>query len=215
MPGDPLAKVQAGQRISIPAAAWNRMLAATQWVEQQRGRGAGPSSIPPLQNVSTILVKNDAGADLDRYAVVKPTTPLFFPDSGDTSEEQAAALATFKNEVVMLVNTPVEGEFFAILQEPVGNGATRLARAAVAGVTQVQIYVTEATVDFNCAEAEDGETGHLVLAENGSAMVLWREPKETGELPATVWAIVSLNSAFVTHAEFDGEECELTVDKRC
>lgn len=57
----------------------------------------------------------------------------------------------------------------------------------VCGIARVQVQIDDADV-ADYADIDDGETGHLLAAESGSARILWRDGSGTG----TVWCVVLL-----------------------
>jgi hypothetical protein len=137
---------------------------------------------PPRQsrNAGVVTVRNDTGADLDRYAVVGLGDPII-----DNSEN----LAEFQGRVTFQGETPdidLHVGKFAVLIEPLPDGKIGLAIAA--GVCQVLLTVSAA--DDRYADIEDAETGHLTSGGSGSAQILW---KETGT-GSGKWAIVRLGT---------------------
>lgn len=208
MGGDFLRKVSAGQRMVIPAAAWNEMVDAVKWVREQRGgaRFKAPQVNPP------ILIRNDTGADLtERFPIVRLGAPVFFPDSGDTAAEQATSLISFKNGICLQGETPTADDPFGIVLGPLREDG--IGPVMLSGVTPCKVYVTSATEACCTARATAGDATKLTLDCEGTAEVLWRE---TVTLPGTAWAIVRIGCALpaVTEVVWDDEACEITVTKR-
>ena len=79
---DALKKVQSGQKLVIPAAAFNSFIDAANDLRQRQACGVsrGVQGDTPAQYV---LVKNASGADLDRFGVLGIDGPVIFPVAGD------------------------------------------------------------------------------------------------------------------------------------
>lgn len=179
MAGDELKKVQDGQPLAIPAAAYNAFIDATRKLKElehqiQRGllnaRGPQPA---------VVLVKNNSGGAVGRFGVLGIDAPLITP---------TANLDTFKQQVVLIGSTPTDdhrGKFIVLL-EPLVSGA--IGRAVIAGVVACRCLF--ATGDETLADTETGDDTRLAALGNGSAKVLWKETG-TGEK----WAVVRLQGA--------------------
>lgn len=126
-------KVREGDRLNIPAATYNAFVDAAQYVASQRG-GKSPTS-PDTYSFDKILIRNDSGADIERFRALAIRNPLTLPTDN---------LDDFKNRVVMSANTPAYGDEnrWGITLEPIANG--QLGEAVLSGVTIAWINLTTA-----------------------------------------------------------------------
>jgi hypothetical protein len=174
---DPFHKVQSGQPLAIPAAAFNAFIdAAEDFRRRQQSRLQ--ESQPHWPQAGIVRVKNASGTARERFEVLGVDRPIFTPSDN---------LATFQNEVLLVGVQPVREDHagrFVVLLEPLGAG--QIGRAVVSGVCPVQLSVTEESDTF--AEIEDGTCHSLKSAGSGSATILWKEPG-TG---AHKWGVVRL-----------------------
>ncbi|GIW89557.1 MAG: hypothetical protein KatS3mg108_3881 [Isosphaeraceae bacterium] len=177
MPGDPLKKVQAGERLEIPAEAWNAFLDAVRWVRQQqhsRDQEAGAE----FRQTGIVKVRNQSGADRERFDILGVADPIIQP--ADNAQE-------FKNRVALegVVPTMEHRGRFLILLEPLKAGA--IGRGIIAGVTLARLLVTSQLYEF--AQVIPGNTHALENVPAGSARVLWIESSGSSER----WAVVRLD----------------------
>lgn len=182
---DSLKKVQSGQPLVIPASAYNAFIDAAADFRRRTahlGQGAQPS----FQQASIILVRNDSGANCQRFEVLGVDAPIIDPSA---NEEE------FKNRVALSCVTPAadthEGKF-VVLAEPIASG--KIGRAYAAGVCPVKIDVPDEDHEWRFAEIADGVTANLKVSMQGSAGVLWRAGG-TG----VQWAVVRLGKAIPMH----------------
>ncbi|RMF94393.1 MAG: hypothetical protein D6741_12680, partial [Planctomycetota bacterium] len=173
MPGDPLKKVRPGQRLQIPAEAFNTFIDAALDYRKRRHQQARKKHTQ--QPSSTIVrVRNQTGSDLDRFAVVALDGPILTPTDN---------LRAFQEQIAFDGTAPAsdtQGRF-AILWEPAPAG--RIVRACIAGVSIVKLNVGDE--NHTHAEVVAGQTGYLQSSTSGPAVILWKEAG-TG----TKWAIV-------------------------
>jgi len=176
-----LSKVQRGDPLRIPAAAYNAFVDAAIahrrgrfGVARTTGRHAGQSVVVPI--------KNNSGANRSRYDVLGIDGPLFDPATYPDSYKQQVALKGI---------APVAGTHegsFAILLEPVTDGS--IGQAAIAGLTIVRVNVPDEDAEaFDFAEIADATMGYLAKSDTGTARVVTIE-SGTG----TKWAVVSFGS---------------------
>ncbi|MCC7408334.1 MAG: hypothetical protein IT442_09690 [Phycisphaeraceae bacterium] len=173
--GDALKKVQSGEPLAIPATAYNAFIdaarahrAAQQEVASQPRPGVAQTTIVPI--------RNDSGADRDRFDILGINGPLFTP---------TAALEQFKNRVVLTGGTPGSGHTanFAALLEPVKAG--KIAAACIAGVCPARINVQNQSHLY--ADVASGSAANLQSGVLGAAFIVWKE-SGTG----VKWSIVNL-----------------------
>jgi len=173
-----LAKVSPGQPLRIPAETFNAFVdAAVAYQATRTSRQAeGGANLP---TAGIVTVRNDSGADQERFAVLGIGTPLILPT------ENAAA---FQERVAMSLVAPDEDahvDRICILQEPIAAG--KLGRGLILGITPVRLDVQ--AEDDRVAAVVTGETGSLKTGSTGAARILWKEAG-TGE----VWGIVQIPS---------------------
>jgi len=176
-PGDPPSlKLRRTGPLKIPAATFNTFVDSARDYLQRR-QSQGGRATPSARDSGIVLVRNDSGSDVGRFAVLGIDSPVITPT--DNADE-------FKNRVALAGVTPTEASHwgaFVVTLEPIAAG--EIGRACAAGVCPAKVYVTDTTHAF--ADVSDGQAGYLASAETGAAQILWRETG-TGE----VWAIVRL-----------------------
>lgn len=178
--GDYLKKVQPGQRLRVPAAAYNAFIDTTVKLRESSmagGRGAAASA---ARSSTIILVKNAAGADMPQFAVLGLGDAAILPS---VNEDE------FKTRVALNAVAPAAQHSagnFCITQEPILSG--EWGRAVVSGVSIVKVDVTDA--GHTHADVTPADAAKLTSATAGPALILWKE-SGTG----TKWAVVSLGSA--------------------
>lgn len=177
---DALKKVQSGQKLHIPAKAYNAFIDAAVDL-RQRSQSIQQQSSAEQRNPGIILVRNDSGSDQERLAVLGIGTPIISP---------GANLNEFKNRIVLSCQIPVAGfdeGKFVILAEPLAAG--RIGRAYVASACPVKIDVPHEHDEWRYADIDDGVTANLKVNTQGSAGILWRE----GGV-GVQWAVVRLSN---------------------
>jgi len=163
---DSLRKVQSGQKLNIPAAAYNSFVdAAVDY--RRRTAHIGQKAQQSFRQGSIVLVRNDSGSNQNRLAVLGIDTPIINPTVNDNE---------FKNRVALSCVTPAvdthEGKF-VVLAEPIASG--KIGRAYAAGVCPVKIDVPDENTEYRFAEITDGIADNLKASHYGSAAILWRE----------------------------------------
>jgi len=137
--GDALKKVQAGQRLEIPAETYNAFLDAVR-AERARRHDIEQEPGDEFRQTGIIKVRNQTGVDQDRYSVLALRSPIVTPSDN---------LQEFKNRVnldgVKAVD-PAKCERFAILLDPLKAGG--IGRGIVAGVVPVRVNVIRETDPF-------------------------------------------------------------------
>jgi len=176
--GDALKKVHPGQRLAIPAATFNTFVdAARDFLARQQGQEADPLQNRPRPGV--VLVRNETGDDVDRFAVLGLDAVLYTPEDNEQS---------FINQPVMKGVAPTAADHagkFIILLEPAKDGA--IVRGLVQGVAPVKLNVLREDHAF----ADVVDDGRLSSAPEGAAQILWKEDG-TGE---DKWALVRMAEA--------------------
>jgi hypothetical protein len=157
---DSLRKVNTGEPLVIPAAAYNAFIDAARVNQGGRGRSVGAGG---AEAVSTLVpVRNDSGADRARFEVLGISGTVFTP-TGD--------MAAFQNYPVLtgVMPTAAHAGAFVVLVGPIAAGALGL--GLVAGIVPVQINVTR--TDHRTAEATNGDPTKLTSSATGSAQLLY------------------------------------------
>lgn len=160
MAKDPRGYVQPGDRLSIAASQINALNAM---MRANTGFGGGPlAGVEPARNI--ILARNNTGADLPRWGVMKVDGIEIDPAGGDTErrsfEEQPC--------VVGIVPDEDTGNKFVVAVEPIKAG--KIGRVAASGV--VACKVVDGTAGTH-ARPKNGNAEKLELAGDGPAIVLW------------------------------------------
>jgi len=174
-----LRKVRSGQKLSIPAAAYNTFIdAAVDF--RHRTSGIEQKAEPSIRQSGIVLVRNDSGSDQNRLAVLGIDSPIIGPASNEDE---------FKNRVALSCVTPAaathEGRF-VILVEPIADG--KIGRAYADGICPARVQVEDE--DHAFADIKDGDTSCLESRASGAAHILW---KETGT--GLKWAVIRLSAA--------------------
>jgi hypothetical protein len=192
---DALKKVQSGQKLQIPAQAYNAFIdAAVDY--RRRTAHIGQKAEPTTRQTSIVLVRNDSGSNQNRLAVLGIDAPIIDPATNDNE---------FKNRVALSCVTPAvdtHGGKFVILAEPIAAG--KIGQAYAAGVCPVQIDVEEDR-EYTSVDIADGETTSLAASDTGSATILWREGG-TG----VQWAVVRLGGGKAEQVMFGKPTSEWT-----
>ncbi len=176
--GNPLNKVQPGQKLRLPAAAYNAFVdAARDYRSRQQNQQQEPR--PQHHDTGIVLVKNASGTDRQRFDVLGVNGTVISP---------ADNLDQFKNKIAMVGTTPTAADHagrFLILIEPLQTDGIGMAVAS--GVTPVQIDVQDEAERF--ADIADGDATKLKSGASGAAAILWKE-SGTG----TKWAVVRMGA---------------------
>jgi hypothetical protein len=171
-----LTKVRSGQRLSISAEAFNAFIDAA---EAQRSTSIGQAVDDPAagRTAGIVTVRNDSGADQDRFAVLGINAPLILPAENSAAFQERVALSLVPPDAEQ------HADRLCILQEPIAVGA--LGRGLILGVTPVRLQVT--SEDDRAATATTDEPSVLTTGSDGGARILWKEPG-TGQK----WGLVQI-----------------------
>lgn len=174
MSGDVLSKVKAGDKLKIPAAAWNACIdAAADFRRRQMSRGAGSAERGSLPS---ILVRNDTGSNLAQFSVVKLNGVVI---TEATSHEQFASVPVFK-----VIAPTDDGCFVAVTQEPIRQDG--IGRAMVSGITPVQVAMTSGHTRAGATTV----TTKLTSGVTGRCEIVYAEG-DSGDQ----WCLVCLNQS--------------------
>ena len=163
--GDAFKKVQAGQPLEIPAAAWNAMLEVAGIVASER-RDGGASPLGAHRSSGIVPIKNYSTTPRARFDVLGISNVVFDPATKPEGFENHPAL------VGVTPSVPTHLGRFAILLEPLAadpfapdRGAIGL--ALVRGVCPVKLHVLNAAHQY--ADVADGAAGSLTTGQTGAA----------------------------------------------
>jgi len=176
MAGDHLKKVQSGDALRIPARTFNTIIDATRdYLDRQQSQSTDAAR--GFRQTGIVLVRNDSGADRDRFHVLGIDGPVFTP---------TANLDEFKNRVVLKGKKPSRDDHlgkFVVLLEPIKSNQIGL--AYLDGICPAKIDVKKEKHPF--ADIKHDDATMMESRDDGSAVILW---KETGE--GQKWAVVQL-----------------------
>lgn len=183
MAGDPLKKVQPGERLNIPAEAYNAFIDAARATRGQQALGSEADAFS--RQTPLAKVRNLTGANRERFSVVGLSQPIIPP---------ADNLAEFLRQTTFDGVMPSSGyeHRFGILLEPLA--ANKIGLAALAGVVPVRVHFT--SDDHKYAVIKNGDATRLKSAPSGEARILWHEdfPESTEPPNVTLWALVLLGT---------------------
>lgn len=176
--GDTLEKVKPGDPLAIPAATFNTFVDSARDYLQRHHDQRGQAT-PTARHNCIIHVRNDSGADRERYEVLGIGSPIFDPASNEEAFKDAPAVSGV---------TPAKADHagkFVVHLEPVAAG--ELALAVAAGAMPACVDVPDEDFPYRMAEVTVASTANLTAVKRGSAAILWREGG-TG----VQWALVRL-----------------------
>ena len=168
-------RVTPGERLKIPAAAYNAFIDAALDYKRRRVQESSDGT-PTIRDGGIVLLQNSTGADLAELSIVGIAGPIYTPTQ---------AVDFFKSTVALSGAAPTVSHAgkFAVLLEPISNGF--VGAAMVDGVCPVKVNITDANHRF--ADVTPSQSGYLTSSAAGSARILWSE-SATGN----VWCIVRI-----------------------
>ena len=180
MTADPYRKVFPGERLAIPAAAWNRVIDQIALAPIASPSGGEASRIPNLR----VYVRNDTATAIDQWGILHITgvCPAITGTTGSAFEQYQTHPA-----VAGVTPTATTKGRFLVAVEPIKAGEFGL--AAIDGVVQVKLDVTAESDRFATPKA--GSTTEMKTASSGEATILWKQPG-TG---SGKWGLVRIGSS--------------------
>ena len=180
MAGDTMKKVQAGDKLKIPAETFNT------FIDTARGFRAAQQNVrrqlqPEFHDTDIVLVHNDSEADRQRFDILGIDSVIFTPTDNLKGFQNRPALAGIVPDIDYHIGK------FVILLEPAANG--KIVRAAIGGFCVARIEVASGEEWYGYADMYDMDAEKLKVAPHGAAQILWRE---TGT--GTKWAVVRLGA---------------------
>lgn len=155
-----LNKVRSGDPLVIPAATYNAFVDAAR-DHRERQRSATKDGLPDWRQTGIVLVRNDSGADRERFDVLGVSGPVITPtDNADAFKERVA--------IKGVTPTTAHAGRFVVLLEPVR--ADAFGRGCVDGVCVARVKMNDEGHVF--AEAKDGQADKLESGAAGSACLL-------------------------------------------
>lgn len=205
--------VTRGQKLDIPAATWNTLLAVAK--DFRRGK---PLHTPGLRGgvdaQLEVFVRNDTGAALAEFAVVGLNDAAPLVSAVDLPFEFAAG------PVVGVLEPTKDTDQPAVTLEPIPDGA--IGRAAIFGAVPCTVDVWDAAAAAGAGAIRPGDylqcvpgATTFVKAREGPARLLWYKPVSTGDHgPRRGVALLGADGDYydfeaVTDANFAFEACEL------
>lgn len=176
-----LSKVHPGDPFRIPASTFNTLIDAARDFQKRQQTLAREKQRSAARDHAEIIVRNDSGADRQRFDVLEIAGPIFTPTDN---------LDEFKARVVVSGVAPVDDRRgrFAILLEPMADGA--MGKACILGSCVARVEMLDEGHTF--ADTVDGRMDALVSGSSGAAQLLWVQPVEQRDTPEIAWAIARL-----------------------
>lgn len=203
-----LRHVNRGDAFAITASNYNAFVDAALDF-QRRQRGPQPHQRRP--DSDTILVRNETGAEIDRFSVLGLGDPLILPSDN---------LPAFQDRIAMVGVAPTDshtGKFCVLLEPLPDNG---IGRACIDGSCVARVWM--ANEDDVYADIDPDAQEWLLSAGTGLARLLWVQPPEQRDLeePEIAWALVRIGgggggatSTPVVLREIDEQNSILKVQK--
>lgn len=173
MAGDPLKYMRVGDPPGIDVDAWNALVDGVRPHGKRPVQDNLPPPFPLNHDAADILIRNDSGADRNRFDILGLSSPLI------THSTDSTALNECLRRVALSGIEPASGHVrkFCVLQEPIGDG--QIGRAKITGYTFVY---TNGSGSESFAKAVAAQYSALDLASDGSAEILWREGTGSSKL---------------------------------
>jgi hypothetical protein len=178
--GNKFRKVQSGQRRVLPAALWNDVLAAVEFVQSLRDSGGALVGSNPGR-LCVVPVKNMTANDRSRWDVL---------GLGDVVHTPSDAEEEFRNQPLLKGEAPALADHlgkFCVLAEPLGQND--VGWAVVAGVVPVKLSQASGEDWYSYADIDAGVATSLKRRPYGAAQVLWRAEGSDEQ-----WAVVRLGN---------------------
>ncbi len=179
---DHLKKVQTGQKLAIPAAAYNSFIDAAQDYQSRR-QNSLQHPTPSNGQTNIVTVKNVTASDVPRFGVLAIGEPVISPTDN---------LDEFINRIAITGVMPDETEHlgkFVIAAEPIASG--EIGSAYIQGVCPTQLVVPDESYRF--ADIITDTTSWLLTKPNGSTEILWKQ-----EGIGLKWGIIRLSHRHAT-----------------
>ena len=180
MAGDAMKKVQPGDRLKIPAETFNTFIdTARAFRADQQNLGVQPR--PELRDRDVVLVRNNSGADRQRFDVLGIADALFTPEDN---------LDEFQNRSPLTGVAPAISDHvrrLVVLLEPVAEGA--LARACLAGIVPIRLNVV---FEWHQYAHIAGDDPTRLVSDCVGYPILWKDDEENADENGNRWALVKI-----------------------
>jgi hypothetical protein len=177
MSDNPYAKAQSGEKLTIHATTWNKIVDLV-----RPGAVSAPGEEFSYRRTNfRVYCQNKTSGTVPQWGVLHIDGVLPTP-----SGSMGTATEGFQSSPAVIGKTPTgtTNGSFVIAVEPIG--ADKLGMAAIDGVVQCKLDVTDASHRF--ATPKPGSTTELKTASSGEATILWKE-SGTG---AGKWGLVRI-----------------------
>ena len=172
--GNPFRKVRPGEKIQIPAEAYNAFVETA--LAHKRNQLSQTAEVQRAAPAATIKVRNETGQPIPRFGAIGLGEPIILPSTN---------LAEFQSQVALRGVLPQPGKPFAITQEPIPAGA--VGRCLIQGITPVKLSIFDPDPEAQWAEPANQSVQSLRTYRGGSMRILWRETGDSG----TKWGLVA------------------------
>lgn len=172
-------KVQAGDRLAIPARTWNDLIDIADAWGEGRVSALTPDGVGLGKNVAVVMAKNSTGSGLKRNSVVHLKDAIADPAAHENS---------FRQRVQMIAEAPTEDRQTPIAITLSQVPDDKMVACAVAGAVPVQLNMLDA--GHTTCVAKDGITDSLDSADGGDYPILY-----AAGTSGLVWGYILLSSA--------------------
>ena len=194
----PLKHVKSGDPMRIPAPTFNMLIdAGNDFLKRKMSMvGAVGAELP--SGPGLILVRNETGGSIDRFAVLQLDSmddtddPVIDPDD---NFEEFARRPVFDATAPLDPHSYTKRPAIVIAQEPAISWG--IVPAVIDGVSVAKVDLSDATADmsgwdYGWADVVSGNTDRLIAVPGGPVELVW--VKDTTEESDIVWAIVRLGA---------------------
>lgn len=174
---DAYRRVTPGEKLRVPARAWNRLMDEIAVAPGATGDGVGQWAAP----YTVVYAKNSAGQDVPRWGAMAITGLESVPAGVD-----APSTRQFEEMPILSGGVPTTSTTaWCIAVDPIKAG--QIGRVAVDGVVQCKVAVSDSTHGFVRTRASVAE---LESATSGDAVILYKQ-SGTG---SGKWALIRFSS---------------------
>lgn len=163
-----------GQRLRIPARAWNGMLDLIEKDKRNTSLG-GVGGVQDIENRCIAWVRNSSGSDVLPNAVLAIGNPIIVPADNENEFRYAVSFDAAAPSSTTAGN-------FVVTIDSIANG--KIGRAVFAGLAPVKIDITD--TGAKRAIEVSGQTGYLRTSNEGGVPIVWRVGGTSGQ----EWGVV-------------------------
>lgn len=188
--GDPFRKVLAGDKLRIPAEAYNGFIDAA--LAHKNG-GLSPRALTSeFGKEGLIKIVNETGVDLDKYGIATIYGPLFSTANGGI--ERFKKQPVFRAAAVGSASDYTGTWPIIVAQEPIKDGKVGFAK--ISGITPVEVDVYTAYDRYASFQVGSDRHSQLRSMPFGSARILTMDGSLTSDTRETKWCYVELGVEF-------------------